>query len=231
MLKLPPIVEVEVDRLVEPAKNPNRMEADEYDLLAAAIRKAGFLQPVLVREYLPEAFDEAARDTIQRLGGGLYRIVDGVHRVRAARDNGYTRVPCVVLDRDVDEDTVAALQIAMNRLRGELNLADVAKTLLDLQAHDWSVEAMTLTGLTESEVTDLLKTTRATVDDILENADLGSSGPPADEPDPEAGTFPLEVVFASEGDRKRARKALRKAAGKGNGLGVGLLRILDGDAD
>lgn len=137
-----------------------------------------------------------------------------------------------MLGPDVDDATIAALQIAMNRLRGELNLADVARTLAELvEQHAWAVSDMSVAGMTEAEAADLLKAVRPTVDQALAEANLGGEPetPPAD-PDPTVGAFPLEIVFKSEKDKRRFRAALKKAAGKGNGLDVGALRMLDGDS-
>ncbi len=231
MINIPRIGNVEIARLVEPPTNPNHMEDSQFELLVEAMRRAGFLQPLLVREPLPGELSPAD-ETVARLGGlPFYRIVDGVHRFRAAKLLGMIEVPCVILPADVSDETISALQVGMNRLRGELNLAEVAKTLALLASKDWSTVDLTLTGMSEDEITDLLRANRpTTADDVLADAALGAE--PTPDPAPEdQGTFTLEIVFTSSKEHAKARRALKKAAGKGYGLDVGLMRIIAGEAE
>lgn len=222
------IIDISINSIVEPDTNPNSMEHAHYELLVNAIRSRGFLQPLLVREPKSGEVDPAS-EAVARLGGDapFYRLVDGAHRLRAAREVGLTTLPCVVLEGDVDDATAAALQIGMNRLRGDLNLADVAKTIASLADQGWTKPELTLTGMTLEEIDDLLKATRPTIEDVLQEADLGTGSADAAEEEPAEGSFPLEIVFMSAADRRRAQKALKKAAGRGQPLGVGLLRLLD----
>ena len=90
-------------------ENPNKMEPEQLSMLAEAIRRKGFLQPILVRRV-----------------EGQYEIIDGHHRTRAAREVGLTEIPCLVATNCSDEDA-AALRIGMNRFRGELDLAGTAR--------------------------------------------------------------------------------------------------------
>jgi hypothetical protein len=183
-------------------QNANRMEPARFEHLRQALERDGFLQPVLVR-----------RD------GAQYEIVDGHHRVEAARALGLASVPAVITD--VDANTAARLAIAMNRLRGDLDLTTVGQVFADLI--DAGVDPLLLegTGFTKDELNDLLEMAEQDADDVMT-----SITPPDTEASPTSGTFVLEVEFDAQADLVRAKKALKRAAGKGNSLGAGLLAVL-----
>jgi ParB/RepB/Spo0J family partition protein len=189
--------------LDDPLTNPNVMSAAQFAALKHAIAEVGFLQPVLVRQ-------EGAR----------YRIVDGAHRAHAARDLEMVKIPCVVADL---HDKDRAVQIGMNKLRGELDLARVAEAFVELTADGWSLDEMLITGYAPDEINDLLKAASSTPEqDIVEE---GAAAMP--EPDQSDRAWTLELKFSSKTDLSRAKRALRKAAGKGIELGTGLLKLID----
>ena len=201
-----PTVWLPLAELKQPNKNPNKMDPEMYGRLVSAIKRFGFLQPGLVRE------DD----------GGGHVIVDGVHRCRAAKDLGMTQVPCVL--SDVAEDGARALQIGMNRMRGELDLAKVADVLTDLAAEGWSDLDLSVTGFAMDEIRSLLAATSETPE---EDAMVGASQVEEEPKDDSGKAWVLELVFESKTALSRAKRALRKAAGKGNELSVGLFKILD----
>lgn len=190
--------------LDDAADNPNSMEPEQFAMLAEAIRRVGFLQPALVR----------ARDE------GRYEIIDGHHRVRAARELKFSEVPCVVVR--CDDRTTVALRVGMNRLRGELNLSAVAKSLDDLVANGWQMGDLTITGFSADEVGDLLQSLKLNEDDVL-GQQVEVAG---DDDHEEVRAFVLEVSFTDRDDFKRAKAGLKRAAGKSGDLGRGLLRLL-----
>lgn len=202
--------EVSPDELKDPPTNPNHMSAETYGLLVEAIRSVGFLQPVLAQE------DE---------GGGL-TIVDGFHRVKAAKEVGLPVIPVIVGDFRDTPDLARVVQIGMNRMRGELNLSAVAHEVADLAAKGWTIPQLELTGFSRSELDDLLASTRARDEDVLANG----VGAAPDEPDEDEAPKPfvLELTFEKKEQLARAKRGLRKAAGKGRELADGLLRLLDG---
>jgi ParB family chromosome partitioning protein len=79
------LIEVPIDAL-SPNPNQPRVHFDEETLteLAASIREIGVLQPVLARD----------------MGGGVYQLVAGERRWRAARRAGLTTIPAVVRKTD-----------------------------------------------------------------------------------------------------------------------------------
>lgn len=189
--------------------NPNHMTPEQKEALVRAIKTHGFLQPCLVRRLDPERF----------------MIIDGHHRAEAAQAAGLSEVPCVIVDTDAQ--AAAVLQIGMNKLRGELNLGEVAKVIADLDAQGWSVPDLTLTGFSEDEITTLLKAAQpATEEEVLEGASMGEDREEPEATDP-GGPFELVIPFATKDELQRAKRGLRRAAGKGRELGEGLLSLLE----
>ena len=102
--------EVDLDR-IEPNREQPREEIDEGRLaaLAASIREAGVLQPIVVR----------------RSDGDRYEIVAGERRWRAAQRAGLLKVPVVV--RDVAPDQRLELALVENVQRENLNPMEEAR--------------------------------------------------------------------------------------------------------
>ena len=205
---IPEIKNIQLDQLVESVSNPNSMDPEKYALLVQAIREVGFVQPVLVRP--------------QRVGS-KHIIIDGHHRVRAARELGMKYVPCVIGTGDLATDEQASVtQIAMGRLRGELDLAAVGRTMDGLLTSGWSMPELTLTGFSEGEIADLLEAARSATEDVL----AGSDTTMPDTSDVPLRPFVLEITFSSRTEYTKARKGLKRVAGAGGELSDALLRLL-----
>lgn len=188
--------------------NPNRMEAHRFDQLCAAIARAGFLQPVLLRE----------------MEDGSHECVDGHHRLRAAQIVGLDEVPAVVLEVGDDAHALAdALQLGMNNLRGEVDLGKASDILSDLRDSGWDDADLVVAGFTLDEVDDLIAAN--SIDD--EDEVMTGAALPQEEEEKAPKPFLIEIEFASKPDYQAAKKALRRAAGKGNELSVGLLNLID----
>ena len=188
-------------------RNANRMPDERFRRLVESIRKIGFVQHVLVRE------KEGAR----------YEIVDGHHRRRAMAEIGETSIPSVVLENG---DDPALVSLAMNRLRGETDLAVAGQMLSDLLDLGVPAEDLALADFSPSEIQDLV--------DALENVDpslddAGNTEIPEEVGSPVLKPFLLELTFRTKDDLAEAKKALRKAAGKGVDLSDGLLRLVRAD--
>jgi ParB/RepB/Spo0J family partition protein len=200
-------VEMSPSRIDPAQNNPNRMEPERYSQLVEAIKRFGFLQPVLVR---PHPTDK-------------HRFIacDGHHRIQAALEAGLTSIPVIVGNMtDAEAD---ALQVAMNRLRGELDLSATASILDSLRAAGWSAVDLGGLGFSLEEVGDLLGLLTAEPE-IMPEAIEGSDDAPE-----QPHAFVLEVEFDSAEQMKVAKRALRRAAGKGQPLGHGLLKLLGDD--
>jgi len=197
--------------LEESPDNPNSMTDDAYEALVALIKQQGFLQPILVRP----------------IDGTVFRIIDGHHRVRAAKELGMDSIPCVVSDKGPHEEIL--LRIAMNKLRGELDITGVGRAFKELHDAGWSTKELVLTGYEESEVADLLKAVTQNVDVAMTSAIEMPSTSDYDADDVEdaaAKLFELKLEFDNREDLKKVRRALKRAGGKTKDMSLGLLKIL-----
>lgn len=91
--------------MIEPDRSQPRRSFDEKALaeLADNISQHGVLQPILVRP----------------IGGGIYRIVAGERRWRAARIAGLSEIPAVV--RELDDLQAAQISLIENIQRSDLD--------------------------------------------------------------------------------------------------------------
>ncbi|HEX2057361.1 MAG TPA: ParB/RepB/Spo0J family partition protein [Actinomycetota bacterium] len=140
LLELPP------DAIVA---NPNqpRQAFDEASIaeLAASIAELGILQPLLVRE----------------LGGGVYELIAGERRLRAAHAAGLGKVPAIAVE--TDERGSLERAIVENIHRADLNPIEEAAAFRQLIAD---------AGLTQEELGDRLGKNRVTVTNSLRLLDL-----------------------------------------------------------
>src|SRR5574341_145193 len=95
---------------IDPNPFQPRRDFDETELaeLAASIKSAGLLQPVLVRER----------------ADGRYELIAGERRLRACRSLGWTTIPAV--KREVDDRTLLTLALVENLQRDDLSPVDEA---------------------------------------------------------------------------------------------------------
>jgi ParB-like chromosome segregation protein Spo0J len=188
------------------------MTKAKYANLKRTIAKVGFLQPLLVRSH-------------PKKGDGHFEVVDGAHRLKAAKELGFKEIPCIVRE-GTNEELAGAIQVGMNNNRGELDLGLVSAAIVDLSTEGWSIEDLSITGYDEEEIKDLLKMADVSTEGVLVNADVPPP-PPPDEAPP-GGPFVLEIPFATKAERDKVRRALRRSAGKGESLATGALRLIDG---
>jgi ParB-like nuclease domain len=195
---------IPIDQLVAAPVNANKMAPEVYERLVAAMKRLGqLLQPPLVRS----AFDRP----------GCYEIIDGHHRVQAARDAGLLSLLCVVCD-DLSNEEVRMLALGMNRVRGEIDLS-IASTVLIGMPDYVTRDVLDLAGFSDDELTALLE------------AGSPDEPEPAMEPDPTpapGAKLVLELEFSDASLMKRARRGLRRAAGKGGTLAQGVINLLEG---
>lgn len=195
--------------LAEPPDNPNRMSAVTYQRLSRAIGSEGFNTSVVCRE----------------LGGGLFEIIDGCHRVRAARDLGVTEIPAWVYPEGSCTDAKAkALQIGFNAITGEPDLTAVARAL----------EAYSLVDCGLAELAGYGPEDAAALIAALTPMDFGDDPMPAqpadvEEPELDDGpppVFELTLAFRSRQELTAARRVLQRAApGKSKDLASGFNRL------
>ena len=119
------IREIEID-LIRPGQEQPRTSFDQAKLeeLAQSIRTTGVIQPLLVRPI-----------------GGLFELVAGERRWRAAQLAGLSRIPAIV--REIPNDKLLELALIENIQRAELNPVEEAN------AYKRLIESL---GLTQEEV-------------------------------------------------------------------------------
>lgn len=137
-----PDLNVPIDRVVPNPGQPRRdFSQAALDDLAASIREKGILQPLIVRE----------RE------GGLFEIVAGERRWRAAQLAQLHDVP--VLVRDLDDTEVLEIAIIENIQRADLNAVEEAlgyRQLMDRFGHTQERLAAAL-GKSRSHIANLLR--------------------------------------------------------------------------
>lgn len=95
-------------------RDPDEVRADpSFEHLTASLRASGFTRPILVS------------------AGGL-QIIDGAHRLQAARDLGMTHIPVVELGEHEAELWLAAT--LLNKCNGSTGFMNAYLVLADLQA-------------------------------------------------------------------------------------------------
>jgi len=200
---------IKLDALRWREDNPNRMDPDKLEALTNLIREVGFFQPILVRE----------------MEDGGHEIIDGHHRVKAMLANDRTEIDAKVIELgDPEHDKADLLQIAMNNLRGRLDLHDTGLAFADMIEEGIDPELLTLSGFSRDEIDDLVSATSLDPDDVMTGASLPDSS--QDDDDAPAKPFHLEIEFTDKAEFQAAKKALKKAAGKGNPLSTGLLSLI-----
>src|SRR5262252_8627065 len=119
------IRELEID-LIRPGQQQPRTTFDQSKLeeLAQSIRTSGVIQPLLVRP-----------------AGGLFELVAGERRWRAAQLAGLSRIPAIV--RDIPDEKLLEFALVENIQRQELNPIEEAN------AYKRLIESL---GLTQDEV-------------------------------------------------------------------------------
>ena len=157
---------IRVDRIV-PDPNQPRTEFDQeaLDRLAASLRERGQLQPIRVR------WDELS---------GLYVVVIGERRWRAARLAGIESLTCVVIAGEPTADELLEDQLVENALREDLKPVEQAKAYRAL---------MVSRGLTQVQLAERLHIGQGTVAKALAllalpgpiqaSVDAGAIGPDA----------------------------------------------------
>ena len=164
----------------------SRFDDETIAELAASIRTYGVIQPVVVRQ----------------LPTGVYQLVAGERRLRAARLAGLEVVPAIV--RDVGETGALELALVENLQREDLNPID--------EAHGYE-SLMELSGATQADVSERVGRARSTVANALRLLEL----PPdvqdmLSEGELSAGHGRALLGFGTAED---VREGARKAAARG----------------
>ncbi len=129
----------------DPRQPRQRFDEAALDDLAASIRTAGLMQPIVLRP----------------LSGGGFQIVVGERRWRAAQKVGLARVPAVI--REIDDQTAAEWALIENIQREDLNPMERAEAFRRLTEEF---------EMTHQEVAERVGLNRSTVTNFIRLLDL-----------------------------------------------------------
>jgi len=111
MPELPEVQHLRVDAIVPNRYQPRHtFSPQELAELTSSLKQSGLLQPILVR----------------RKGDGIYELISGERRWRAAKEAGFETVQAVIRNCGDEESVVLAL--VENLQRTDLNPMDMART-------------------------------------------------------------------------------------------------------
>ena len=151
------IVQVPVNEIDPNPNQPRRVfDGESLAALAESIKQYGVLSPISVR-----------------LHYGRYELIAGERRLRAARLAGLTRVPCLVLDVDMEESGLLAM--VENLQREDLDFVEEARGISNLiRMFDMSQEeAARRLGLSQSAVANKLRLLKLPPDILAALRDKG----------------------------------------------------------
>ena len=151
------IVQVPVNEIDPNPNQPRRVfDGESLAALAEGIKQYGVLSPISVR-----------------LHYGRYELIAGERRLRAARLAGLTRVPCLVLDVDMEESGLLAM--VENLQREDLDFVEEARGISNLiRMFDMSQEeAARRLGLSQSAVANKLRLLKLPPDILAALRDKG----------------------------------------------------------
>lgn len=133
--------EIDIDRIVPSAMQPRKsFDNNGLDELGASIREHGLIQPIVVRA----------------VGDGIFELVAGERRWRAAQRAGLTRLPALV--REAESHHALELALVENLQREDLNPLDEARAYERLLSEF---------GLTQEEIARRVGKNRASVANSL----------------------------------------------------------------
>jgi len=111
------MITIPIDRIQPNPWNPNRQTDFIFEKERHSIREHGFFDPVTTRE----------------LEDGSFEIIDGEHRWKAAKLEGYTELTAMNLGK-IDDSVAKQLTLIANDTRGENDPEKFRDLLQDLEA-------------------------------------------------------------------------------------------------
>ena len=155
--------------------NPNVMSPEVFAKELRSIEEYGFIDPI----------------TVRTLESGTRQVIDGAHRVRAARQLGLATIPVVDLGA-LPDAKAKKLTIIANELRGTAQTDLLAILMKDLAATETSEALAASLPFSSVEIETLLVS--------AEHYDWGEQGPPAAlaADTSEAGVGAVQLVKVSD---------------------------------
>lgn len=116
-------MKVKVDSVFPNSYNPNFQTADVFKKEIESIKAFGFIDSILVRETETE---------------GVYEIIDGEHRWKAAKELGFVEVTIDNLGK-ITDSAAKTLTLIMNNTRGQDDILKRAKMLKEIESGQLSL--------------------------------------------------------------------------------------------
>jgi ParB family chromosome partitioning protein len=134
--------------IIIPYKNQARKDMDEVALseLAESIQSQGIIQPLQI---IPSLASK-----------GNFEVVSGERRLRAAKNIGLDKVPCIILDRDRDADEIALIENIQRENLHPIELADAVSKILEEKKYGDHKEIAKRIGISKSQISQLLAISR-----------------------------------------------------------------------
>jgi ParB/RepB/Spo0J family partition protein len=179
---------IPVAQLVENKNQPRQSARDSRTRkeLGQSIRQFGVKKSLLVR----------------RIGENEYEVIDGYGRLAAAKEAGFSAVPCLLEKRAETENEELRLQYQTNQLHERLSPLDQAKVFQRLMStNDW----------TQTQVAKFLGTSQSCVSPYLTVLTTGSD---AEKAKVQSGELNVKIAARAINDREKRKKAKKKAASK-----------------
>lgn len=137
-----------ISQIISRKDQPRKMfDESSLDSLAQSIKSKGIIQPIIV----------------QSAGNGLYEIIAGERRWRAAKKAGLEKIPAII--RDYNKSDIMAVALIENIQRENLNPLEEAQAIQDL---------VNECSMTHSQVAESIGKSRTAVSNLLRLLSLTS---------------------------------------------------------
>jgi hypothetical protein len=125
-------------------------------------------------------------------------LIGGHQRLKAAKHLGWTKIPVIILD--VDKSQEKALNLALNKLKGEWDYGKLTSLLKELDdLPDFDIE---LTGFDVIEATEITELMDVDASAILNDDGFGTD-PGATDPGKTKGTiYQYNIIFGGEDEQQ-----------------------------
>lgn len=158
------VVVVPADQIENNPWNPNRQTDETFAKVKLSLQTHGMVE-------LPQ---------VRQLGPKRYQVINGEHRVRAARELGMAEIPVINLGTVADH-VAKKLTIITNELRGQPDPVSLSKLIKDLSGDATLADLALELPMSQSELESLSKLTEAfdwnAVEDVLPDAPAAAAKP------------------------------------------------------
>jgi hypothetical protein len=130
-----------------------------YQKELASIRRFGLVTPLIVRSIstpIPPPRTGPRRGKGSSLPSKIYELIDGEHRLRAAKELGYTEVPIWNLG-DISDAVAKQLTIVLNETRGSSDPGKLGELLMDLLETELPADLLEVLPFPEERFAELTK--------------------------------------------------------------------------